>query len=159
MAFRLKITKDRIKFSVAHFTIFSETQAERLHGHNYYVSLEVRVSDVDPLGFAASMDDLKTASYKISQELDEYVLVPTQNPHLKISEIKDQVEVLWNSKQYLFPKEDVRLLDISNVTCENLAQWFWQRLVKELSPTIEHLEITVRETHGQEAIYGKEVRV
>lgn len=158
MAFRLKITKDRIKFSAAHFTVFSDTLAERLHGHNYYLSVEVQTVDVDSLGFAVPMDQIKQASYDISQELDEYVLVPLKNPYVKVIEQGLQVEVVWNQKQYSFPKEDVRLLDVSNITCENLAQWFWEKLVGTLSPSVTYLEVSVCETSGQEAIYGKAIK-
>ena len=34
----LYIDKESHKFSAAHYTIFSATERERLHGHNYSVS-------------------------------------------------------------------------------------------------------------------------
>ena len=37
----LHIDKQAHKFSAAHFTIFSETDRERLHGHNYGVSARI----------------------------------------------------------------------------------------------------------------------
>nr|HPI41863.1 6-carboxytetrahydropterin synthase [Pseudobdellovibrionaceae bacterium] len=39
--FSLKLSKDEFKFSSAHFLIFNDHQAERLHGHNYQVEFEV----------------------------------------------------------------------------------------------------------------------
>lgn len=42
----LYIDKESHKFSVAHFTIFSATERERLHGHNYSVSTKI----VAPMG-------------------------------------------------------------------------------------------------------------
>jgi 6-pyruvoyltetrahydropterin/6-carboxytetrahydropterin synthase len=42
----LYIDKESHKFSAAHFTIFSATERERLHGHNYSVSAKI----VAPLG-------------------------------------------------------------------------------------------------------------
>lgn len=155
MAFQLKITKDRIKFSAAHFTIFSKTEAERLHGHNYYLSVTIQTDEVDELGFSVSMDVIKKASFDISQELDEFVLIPTQNPYLQVQEKGNQVEVVWNEKHYSFPQQDVRLLELSNITCENLAYWFWQRLVGLLPSAVTFLEVAVCETSGQEAIYAK----
>ncbi|MDC0574224.1 6-carboxytetrahydropterin synthase, partial [Luminiphilus sp.] len=37
----LHINKQAHKFSAAHFTIFSATDRERLHGHNYGVSARI----------------------------------------------------------------------------------------------------------------------
>ena len=37
----LYIDKESHKFSAAHYTIFSATERERLHGHNYVVVVEL----------------------------------------------------------------------------------------------------------------------
>ena len=37
----LHITKEVHKFSAAHYTIFTATERERLHGHNYFVSVRL----------------------------------------------------------------------------------------------------------------------
>ena len=37
----IDILKEDIKFSAAHFTVFSATERERLHGHNFHVGLSV----------------------------------------------------------------------------------------------------------------------
>ena len=42
----LYIDKESHKFSAAHYTIFSATERERLHGHNYSVSARI----VAPMG-------------------------------------------------------------------------------------------------------------
>lgn len=153
MAYKIKIEKDRIKFSAAHFTIFSQTEAERLHGHNYYVTIEIEANNCDSLGFATDMKPLKDIAFKLSQELDEYVLLPTQNPYLKISESQGQINVLWNKKSYSFPKEDVKQLPLTNITCENLAFWFWSQMKSQLPSSIQWLGVSVKETYGQESVY------
>ena len=48
----LYIDKERHKFSAAHYTIFSATERERLHGHNYSVSARI-VAPMGDNGFAA----------------------------------------------------------------------------------------------------------
>ena len=42
----IEVDKEYLKFSAAHFLIFPDGSAERLHGHNYrvYVSVEARLS-------------------------------------------------------------------------------------------------------------------
>lgn len=153
MSFRIKIEKDRIKFSAAHFTIFSQNQAERLHGHNYYLTIEAETEECDALGFAMDMSPLKKLAFDLSQELDEYVLLPSANPFLKITDVGQNTQCTWNGKSYSFPKSDVRTLPISNITCENLAFWFWNQMKPKLPATISKLSVSVKETHGQESVY------
>lgn len=153
MAFKINIAKDRIKFSVAHFTIFSETEAERLHGHNYYVAVQIETNECDNLGFAVDMKPLKDLAFELSQQLDEYVLIPEQNPYLKITSDKNQTHCVWNTKSYSFPTSDVKLLPLTNITCENLAFWFWNQMKSKLPKAVTKLSVSVKETYGQESIY------
>lgn len=156
MSFSLSVAKDRIKFSAAHFTIFTDKEAERLHGHNYYISITVKSKQVDALGFCMPLSDLKDESYKISQTLDEKILIAETNPYSEVKTADGQVDVKWSHKRYSFPEEDVLILPISNVTCENLAFWFWQELAQKIpKKMITHLKVTVSETQGQEASYAK----
>ena len=37
----IEIAKHALNFSVAHFTIFSKTERENLHGHNFQVACEL----------------------------------------------------------------------------------------------------------------------
>ena len=46
----LRIGKESHKFSAAHFTVFSASERERLHGHNYGVSIRL-VAHMGPEGF------------------------------------------------------------------------------------------------------------
>lgn len=153
MAFKIKIEKDRIKFSSAHFTIFGPTEAERLHGHNYYVTIEIQTEDCDALGFATDMKPLKDIAFELSQHLDEYILLPENNPYLKITKSDGQVNCVWNNKSYSFPEDDIRILPLSNITCENLAFWFWGKMKPQLPEAVNWLGVSVKETHGQESIY------
>lgn len=153
MSYKIKIEKDRIKFSSAHFTIFSANEAERLHGHNYYLSIEVHTDTVDGLGFAMDMKPLKDTAYELSQKLDEFILLPSENPFLKITKSNEQVQCTWNNKNYSFPLTDVQILPLSNITCENLAFWFWQQMKNQLPKSVKKLSVSVKETNGQESIY------
>ena len=157
MGYKVRVAKERIKFSAAHFTIFGPTSAERLHGHNYYLSLEVETHELDPLGFATDMRQLKNIAYSLSQKLDEYVLLPQANPHLQIRQEKSSITCQWGTKVYTFPSEDVQLLKISNITCENLAFWFWTQIQPQMGKSIKRLAVTVKETHGQESTFESEV--
>ena len=58
----IKVHKDYLKFSAAHFLIFPDGTAERLHGHNYKVYVEVR-SALDKFGLVLNFKDIKPAVY------------------------------------------------------------------------------------------------
>ncbi len=42
----IEITKEALHFAAAHFTLFSATERENLHGHNFYVALEIEAEVV-----------------------------------------------------------------------------------------------------------------
>ena len=52
MPFQVSLSKERFKFSSTHFTIFNDSEAECLHGHNYLVSVD--------LGFKSLAEDFHT---------------------------------------------------------------------------------------------------
>ena len=67
----LHIGKEALKFSAAHFTIFSATEAERLHGHNYHVSLDVW-GDMGGEGLIIDAGELKRIVQRLCEDLDDY---------------------------------------------------------------------------------------
>jgi len=70
----LHIDKQAHKFSAAHFTIFSETDRERLHGHNYGVSARI-VAAMGDNGFSADYNVYKRALQRLCDDHDEYMLL------------------------------------------------------------------------------------
>ena len=81
----LHIDKQAHKFSAAHFTIFSETERERLHGHNYGVSARI-VAEMGENGFSADYNVYKRCLQKICDAHDEYMLLPGKSPWLAVVE-------------------------------------------------------------------------
>ena len=68
----LHIDKQAHKFSAAHFTIFSETERERLHGHNYGVSARI-VAEMGNNGFSADYNIDKRRQQKICEGHEEHM--------------------------------------------------------------------------------------
>ena len=54
----IAVQKDYLKFSAAHFLIFPDGTAERLHGHNYKVLVEVH-TDLDKHGLVLNFREIK----------------------------------------------------------------------------------------------------
>ena len=163
MSFRIRIEKESIKFSCSHFTIFGPAEAEALHGHNYYVSAEFGLSELDAsLGMAFDFNLLKPLLKEEADKLDEHVLIPRNSPFLKIDRTVDQIKVAHGKKQYLFPIEDVIELDTVNITSEELARDFAHRIQKRLGEhgslaRINRLCIGIQETRGQTVFYDLKI--
>jgi 6-pyruvoyltetrahydropterin/6-carboxytetrahydropterin synthase len=159
MSFRIRIEKESIKFSCSHFTIFGATEAEALHGHNYYVTAEFGLRELDQdLGMAFDFNLLKPLLKEEVDKLDEHILVPTRSPFLKVESTAEQIKITHGKKNYAFPKEDVIELDVTNITSEELARNFANRILKRFTQAkefqrINALSIGISETHGQTVFY------
>jgi len=160
VAFRIELDKENFKFSASHFTIFGSQHAERLHGHNYYVSCEILLVDVDAaLGMAFDFNSVKPLIRKITESLDEFVLIPVKSPFLQVNTSAGKVNVRFASKEYSLPLEDTRLLPIVNITSEELSRYIAEQLVQELKKTavnlklIQSLQVGVQESRGQTVFY------
>ena len=118
----IEISKEDIKFSAAHFTLFSATERERLHGHNYAVRLAV-TAPVGDDGLCFSYKDIKTRLREQCEALDEYTLIPTLSPHLRIEEDGEFYSVWFNREKIPLRKSDTLLLPIRNSTVEEFARY------------------------------------
>jgi 6-pyruvoyltetrahydropterin/6-carboxytetrahydropterin synthase len=152
----IHIAKEPLKFSCSHFTIFSEKRAERLHGHNYQVSVAISIGQIDSkLGLAFDFNEVKPMIHEICQSLDECILVPLNSPYLKVDVTDNQVDVRFGQKFYSFPQEDTVLLPIVNISTEELAKLISERLIHQMAP-LPHwtsLKVNVEETRGQSISY------
>ena len=150
------LAKEPFKFSCSHFTILSAEKAERLHGHNYQVRVDISVDKVDEkLGFAFDFNAVKPIIRHFCDELDERILLPTRSPYLKLKTIGEQTEVDFLNKHYVFPTEDTLCLPLTNITSEELARYACGKLIEEMK-SIPHwtaLQVHVEETRGQSVSY------
>ncbi|MGZ3721867.1 MAG: 6-pyruvoyl trahydropterin synthase family protein [Bdellovibrionales bacterium] len=150
--FTIHLAKEPFKFSCSHFTILSAEKAERLHGHNYQLRVDITVDDVDPkLGFPFDFNEVKPMIRAFCDELDERILIPTKSPFLKLIAADKTIDVRFGEKNYSFPLEDTLQLPLTNITTEELARYAWQRLAANLKdlPRWTSLLVYVEETRGQ----------
>ncbi len=129
----IEIAKEYLSFSAGHFTLFSERERENLHGHNFALACEV-TAPVGPAGMCFDYGELKATLKSLCDELDERVLLPGASPWARIEERDDLVVVHYADERIPFLPRDVLVLPIRNVTVEELAGWFVERLVA--SPVI-----------------------
>ncbi len=155
--FTLHLAKEYFKFSAAHFTVFSATHAESLHGHNYYVKFTARTKGLLQDGLAFDFNELKPEIRKICEQLDEKVLIAKECKYLKIEQQQSNWLIRFHKKTYSLPQEDVVLMELDNISSEELARWFLAKLVSKWKSYFAEICIEIEETRGQcvSARYGE----
>lgn len=150
----IEVSKEYLKFSAAHFTIFSATERERLHGHNYSVSARI-TAPVDENGMCFPYGELKSRMRMLCDALDEYTIIPSDSPHLTISEQDEYYRVEYNGEIMLFLQADTLVLPIRNSTVEEFSRYLLQQLMQDEAFFADnhcvHAELTVCSGPGQSA--------
>jgi 6-pyruvoyltetrahydropterin/6-carboxytetrahydropterin synthase len=157
----IAIDKDYLKFSAAHFLIFPDGNAERLHGHNYkvYVAIE---TELDRHGLVVNFQEIKPLVRAICDELDEHLLLPGRHPVLTTNAQPDgQLEIRYRERRYLVPANEVLVLPITNTSAENLATFVGGEIRLRMRARwpalrVRRLQVGIEETPGQQGIYTSE---
>ena len=157
-SFRVQVTKDYLKFSAAHFIAYPGFR-ERLHGHNYRVSVATE-GQLGPQGYVVDFGVVKKIARKLCDRLDERVLVPARSDCLDVEERGEIIVLRYEGDEFSFPADDAILLPIIHSSAEELAQYLASELQKELQneglDSLTWIEIGVEESFGQAAIYRRE---
>lgn len=154
----IEIEKEYFKFSAAHFLIFPDGSAERLHGHNYRVFVELE-ADLSEHGLVIDFIMVKPVIRELLAGLDEHWLVPGEHPELTCEPGADGTTVVrYRERTYAAPSDDVLVLPINNTSSENLATWIGRELrrrLREKFPDVEleRMRLAVEETSGQRGLY------
>ena len=125
----IELHKEEMKFSAGHFTLFSATHRENMHGHNFsvYVALTGEVNDN---GMLSDYGPLKKAVIERCRSWNEIFLLPGRSPHLKVErDAKGDVLARFQDEELRFLARDVLVLPVENVTLEELARLFGEGLV------------------------------
>lgn len=112
--YTLKIVTD---FASAHTLREYPGACSRMHGHNWKVEVEVRASELNPVGMGIDFKDIKQHTRAITDRLDH---------------------------RYL---NDIAPFDRINPTAENIAAFIFEQLTRVLdSPVIQVKAVTLWET-------------
>jgi 6-pyruvoyltetrahydropterin/6-carboxytetrahydropterin synthase len=151
----LHLAKQNFKFSAAHFLIFDKTSAERLHGHNYQVRVDIQASQKTQDHQDGYFVDFNIFKKFIKQSLeawDEHVLLPKNQEDMRFSEKGASLEVHFRDRLYVFPKEEVILLPITNTSVEELSRLLAESFLQEFKKYgVSSVTVWVEETQGQSA--------
>ena len=147
----IEISKEDLHFSAAHFTIFGAGERENLHGHNFFVEAEAS-GEVGEDGLCFDYNVLKGLLRELCAALDERTLLPARSPYLTVESSQDGVTAAFGGERLVFLARDVEVLDVRNVTVEELARWFVDRLSRDgrfLDLPVAELRLRVSSGPGQ----------
>jgi 6-pyruvoyltetrahydropterin/6-carboxytetrahydropterin synthase len=145
----IELAKEYMKFSAAHFTIFSATERERLHGHNFKVAARL-TAPVGDNGMCFSYRIFKDKLEQLCRALDEYMLLAADSPHLEVTEEGANYRVRFAGEEMLFLKSDTLLLPVRNATVEEYARYLLGELLRDRGLLELHdvREIVIRVSSG-----------
>ena len=150
--YRIRIEKERLVFSAAHFITYDGDVCEPLHGHNYHVAAEV-YGQLDENQYVIDFIALRDALQTIVDGLDHRMLLPTDHKTIRVEVHSKEVTATHGERRWVFPREDCVLLPMANTTAELIAQYIGHRLMDSLQKQTghrpAHLKIEVDECDGQ----------
>lgn len=155
---RIYVGKDAHKFSAAHMTVFPDGTKERLHGHNFQVTVALDLSEI---GFKSFLDFgvVKTALNAQCKEWDDRLLLAEKCPYFKVTQKSaEELDFRLCDKRYVIPTEEVVLLPLENIATETLAEEFCHRFRARLDPSLLRslvlgIEVHITESRGQGGVF------
>ena len=156
--YEIRIRKEALKFAASHMTVFPDGTKESLHGHQYQPTLTITVREAS-FESMIPFSRFKEAMKKIANLWDEKVLIASENPHFKkVRRSRKEFEFKLCGKRYVLPSEEVVLLKVDNITCEQLARAYFEFLRSELEDEFEasnvlSISVYIEESPGQGAAY------
>lgn len=154
--FFVRIQKDELIFSAAHFITFAGNICERLHGHNYGVAVEIE-GPLDENQYVVDFIALRGVLREIVGGLDHYLLLPTRHPQIRVVADAREVTVTFEERRWILPAGDCVLLPVANTTAELLARHIGQETRKLLGERFQfspqRIRVEVDECQGQLGVY------
>lgn len=159
-SYHVRIAKERLVFSAAHFITYGDDVCEPLHGHNYHVAAEVH-GPLGPNEYVVDFIVVRDALQSIVDELDHRVLLPTSHPTIRVEEVAGgeagEVVAVHGKRRWIFPRQDCVLLPVANTTAERLAWHIGEQLRNTLQGATKSLparvQVEVDECDGQWGVY------
>lgn len=151
----LNLEKEDMKFSAGHFTMFSATERERLHGHNFTVGVSI-TAEVLEHGMCFDYGTYKDIIKDLCRAWNEYFILPAESPFLKIEQDHGtELKAIFNGEAIPFLKKDVLLLPIVNATLEEFSRLFLEALTQDAQALanfkIHQFEVRISSGPGQSA--------
>lgn len=159
-SFEVFVSKDTFKFNAAHFVAFRNFR-ERLHGHNYRVSVRLLGKrKIAHDGYLIDFGNVKDVTKTVCKTLNEHFLCPMYSDVMEITTTETSVTLnCEDGGHFVFPRGDCAMLPIVHATAEELAIYLYAEILNALDASyleqrgIHTMEVTVAEAPGQEAVF------
>ena len=161
--------QSNLRFSSAH-VIPGHESCGFIHGHSYFVDVEIEGERAGEFEFVVDFKDLKKYTKAICDELDHRLLIPVYNNLIEFKDFdkesnsifdlkkEDTVFFKVDGKGYSIPSVDCVFLPLPYTSAEELSKFFAETLARKLSETYDNLEyisVCVNEGIGQGAKFKK----
>jgi 6-pyruvoyl tetrahydropterin synthase/QueD family protein len=161
MSYKVIVERGYLEFSASHFITYGG-KCERIHGHNYAVSVELE-GELTEDSYLFDFVVLKRIVRDICDSLDHRFLLPLGNEHLEVREAGGGWDIVFRQRRYLLPVQDVLTLPIDNVTAERLAEYICNALLEKLrehrATNVVKATVGVEESPGQTGYYSAAVDI
>jgi len=119
------IEKLSCHFSASHI-IKTPDIVEGIHGHNYYVELEIfgKIGNDDLVYDFIYLEELLK---QITSEWDHFLLLPQHNKEIIFKEKGENLEITYGDRFYSIPVNEVKLLNCKNTSTEILAKMIGEK--------------------------------
>ncbi len=146
-----------IRFSACHF-IPRHEKCSRLHGHTYILRLRLE-GDIGKDGMVMDFVSLKKELRRFVDELDHRTLLPGKSDEVILTVGPESVNAVCGNKNYMFPREDVVILEVPTTTAEEMTKMMVERMVNDIEfpSNVRSVSIGLDEERGQTAWYTKEL--
>jgi 6-pyruvoyltetrahydropterin/6-carboxytetrahydropterin synthase len=161
--YRVRVTKDHLVFSAAHFITIGPMFCERLHGHNWRVQVEV-TGPLDENQYVFDFIALRDAAQQLVNQLDHRMLLPALHPQLPLQVSEREVEVTYlpDGRRWVFPRDECVILPIAQTTTELIARWFTEELYSLTrdrgAAQLDSITVDIEENFGQWASFRCQLR-
>lgn len=155
--YQIFVSKDNFKFNAAHFIAYPGFR-EKLHGHNYRVSVRIE-GDLGDDGYVVDFGDIKRAARDLCAGINEKVIIPLHTDCIRITREAGQVELVCeDGSMFSMPEGDCAFLAIRHSSAEELAAFLCAELRDSLTVLsrrrVTRLEVGVAEAPNQEARFA-----
>jgi 6-pyruvoyltetrahydropterin/6-carboxytetrahydropterin synthase len=161
--YQVRLRKAVHVFCAGHFITLSDELCEPVHGHNWLVGVDVEGSP-DVHGMVVDFIALRDALTAIITRLDHRMLLPTDNPLLRVTTEAGptgmlETTVRFRERRWVFPADECVMLPAANTTAEWIARWIGGELLVSLAaqsrPLTGTLRVEVDECLGQSAVWER----
>ena len=133
------IDKLSCHFSASHL-ILTPDIVEGIHGHNYYVELEL-IGNIGKDDLLYDFIELEGLMKNIISEWDHFLLLPQNNEEITFKEKGENLIFTYGDRFYSIPKAEVKLLDCNNTSTETLAKIISEKISLALSNNVSKADI------------------